>query len=104
MKYNPKINEQIANLESFNCIHPYQNISDIQGALEVLYELGEMLKEIIGLDAVTLQPSAGAHGNYVGCLLQKNILKLLGRIEEKLLFLIQHMELILLLQQWQVLR
>ena len=85
MKYNPKINEQIANLESFNNIHPYQNTSDIQGALEVLYELGEMLKKIIGLDAITLQPSAGAHGELCGLLIAKKYFETTGENRKKVI-------------------
>ncbi len=69
MKYSPKINEEISNLSYFTDIHPYQNIEDIQGCLLVYYELGEMLKKIIGLDAVTFQPSAGAHGELCGLLI-----------------------------------
>ncbi len=85
MKYNPKINEQIANLESFNNLHPYQNTSDIQGALEVLYELGEILKEIIGLDSVTLQPSAGAHGELCGLLIAKKYFETIGESRRKVI-------------------
>jgi glycine dehydrogenase subunit 2 len=71
MKYNPKINEEIAGMDCFNNLHPYQNQSDIQGALEVMYELGEMLKKIVGLDGITLQPSAGAHGELCGLLISR---------------------------------
>jgi len=71
MKYNPKINEEIAKNPSFLNVHPYQAEDDIQGTLAVMYELGEMLKEIVGLDAVTLQPSAGAHGEFCGLLMAK---------------------------------
>jgi glycine dehydrogenase subunit 2 len=66
MKYNPKINETLAGLPGFNRIHPYQGASTAQGILEILYELTEYLKEIAGLDAVTLQPSAGAQGEFTG--------------------------------------
>lgn len=85
MKYNPKINEQIANLDSFNSLHPYQDTSDIQGALEVLYELGEMLKKIVGLDAVTLQPSAGAHGELCGLLIAKKYFETIGEDRRKVI-------------------
>ena len=70
---------------------------------EVLFEFGELLKEIIGLDAVTFQPSQELMANYAGCLLQKNILKK-GKEEEKSLFLIQLMVPILPLQQSQDLK
>ena len=53
MKYNPKINEKIAKNPCFSEIHPYQREEDIQGTLAIMYELGEMLKKITGLDAVT---------------------------------------------------
>ncbi len=66
MKYNPKINEDMANLAGFNSIHPYQDEEDAQGCLKLMYELGEMLKEISGMAGVTLIPAAGAHGENTG--------------------------------------
>jgi len=69
MKYNPKINEQVASLEGFNGLHPYQPEDTTQGALAVLHALGEWLAEIAGLHATTLQPAAGAHGELTGLLL-----------------------------------
>ena len=66
MKYNPKLNEAVAALEGFQQIHPYQPESSIQGALTLMYELQEALKIVSGMDAVTLQPAAGAHGEYTG--------------------------------------
>ncbi len=62
MKYNPKRNERIARLPGFADLHPYQPESTIQGMLQMLYELQEYLQEISGLDACSLQPAAGAHG------------------------------------------
>ena len=62
MKYNPKRNERIASMPAFAALHPYQPPRTIQGMLAVLFELQEMLAEIAGLDAVSLQPAAGAHG------------------------------------------
>jgi glycine dehydrogenase subunit 2 len=62
MKYNPKINEELAALECFSGVHPLQDVESCQGNLELLWELEEWLKEISGMDAVSLQPSAGAHG------------------------------------------
>lgn len=64
MKYNPKLNEEVASLKGFNAIHPLQDEVDVQGALEVMYTLSERLKEITGMDAVSLQPFAGAQGEY----------------------------------------
>lgn len=66
MKYNPKINENMSVLDGFTNIHPYQDEEDVQGALRLLYELGESLAEIAGMDCATLQPAAGAQGEYVG--------------------------------------
>ncbi len=66
MKYNPKLNEEMASLKGFTDIHPLQGEEDVQGALEASYMLSELLAEITGMDAVTLQPSAGAHGEYTG--------------------------------------
>ena len=71
MKYNPKINEEVARLPGFARIHPYQPDSDVQGTLEVLYEMQEILAEIGGMDTVTLQPAAGAHGELLGLMLIK---------------------------------
>ena len=66
MKYNPKLNETLVNNEKFNNLHPLQNEESVQGALEVLYELQKDLTEISGMDAVSLQPVAGAHGEFTG--------------------------------------
>lgn len=62
MKYNPKINEEGAHSEGFTDIHPLQPEQTVQGALQLMYELGEYLKIIVNLDAITLQPAAGAQG------------------------------------------
>ncbi len=69
MKYNPKINEETARLAGFAWLHPYQDESTVQGALRLMYELQELLAEIAGLPAVTLQPAAGAHGELTGMLI-----------------------------------
>lgn len=69
MKYNPKINEDLARLPGFSRIHPLQPESTVQGAMQVMHELGEFLGEIAGVDAVTLQPAAGAHGELTGILM-----------------------------------
>jgi len=75
MKYNPKINETLAGLAGFNHLHPYQDEQTAQGVLEMLYELTEYLKEIAGLDGVTLQPAAGAQGEFTGLKVIKACLK-----------------------------
>lgn len=69
MKYNPKVNEDIANLKDFTDIHPLQNENTVQGALKLMYNLQNMLKEITGMDKVTLQPAAGAHGELTGMMI-----------------------------------
>ena len=62
MKYNPKRNERLASLPGLAAVHPLQSDNSVQGLLQLLYELQEMLAEISGLPAVSLQPAAGAHG------------------------------------------
>ncbi|MFA9559412.1 aminomethyl-transferring glycine dehydrogenase subunit GcvPB [Evansella sp. AB-rgal1] len=69
MKYNPKINEDVARFPGFAHIHPYQPESTLQGALELMYKLQNSLAEITGMDAVTLQPAAGAHGEWTGLMM-----------------------------------
>jgi len=69
MKYNPKMNENVARYNGFAHIHPLQEESSVQGALELLYDLQQHLKEITGMDEVTLQPAAGAHGEWTGLML-----------------------------------
>lgn len=66
MKYNPRINEDAARLEGFAALHPAQPDDTVQGALELMVTLADALGEISGLPAVTLQPAAGAHGEYTG--------------------------------------
>jgi glycine dehydrogenase subunit 2 len=64
MKYNPVANEQAARLPGFAEIHPYQDVDTVQGALELMWELDRALCQIAGVDRVTLQPAAGAHGEW----------------------------------------
>lgn len=71
MKYNPKINEDMAALNGFTGLHPYQPEETAQGALELMYDLSEMLSEITGMEKVTLQPAAGAHGELAGLMIMK---------------------------------
>jgi len=71
MKYNPKINEDMANLPGFAQIHPLQPERTVQGCLEVLDASARLLGEITGMDAMTFQPAAGAHGEFTGLLLIK---------------------------------
>ncbi len=69
MKYNPKINESVARFSGFAHVHPYQDPKTVQGALELMYDLQEHLVEITGMDQVTLQPAAGAHGEWTGLMM-----------------------------------
>ncbi len=71
MKYNPKIHEEVAALPGFARIHPLQPDETVQGALALLYELQHDLAEIAGMDAVSLQPAAGAQGEFVGMLIAR---------------------------------
>ncbi|HKV02235.1 MAG TPA: aminomethyl-transferring glycine dehydrogenase subunit GcvPB, partial [Ktedonobacteraceae bacterium] len=71
MKYNPKLNEDMAALPGFAHIHPLQPDSTVQGAIQLFYELEQYLAEIAGMARVTLQPSAGAHGELTGLMLIK---------------------------------
>ncbi|MCD4652114.1 MAG: aminomethyl-transferring glycine dehydrogenase subunit GcvPB [Candidatus Cloacimonetes bacterium] len=66
MKYNPKINETLARRPGFAMLHPFQDDDTVQGTLELLWELQNDLSEISGLEKVTLQPVAGAHGEFAG--------------------------------------
>jgi glycine dehydrogenase subunit 2 len=69
MKYNPKVNEAAASLPGFAFLHPCQDESTLQGALELLYHTEAGLKEITGMDRITFQPVAGAHGELTGLML-----------------------------------
>lgn len=71
MKYNPKVNEDIARYSGFAHIHPFQPAQTAQGALELMYRLEENLKEVTGMDAISLQPAAGAQGEWAGLLIFK---------------------------------
>ncbi|MBI2059032.1 MAG: aminomethyl-transferring glycine dehydrogenase subunit GcvPB [Nitrospirae bacterium] len=76
MKYNPKICESIASRRGLAGLHPYWPESRVQGALRLMFDLEKYLQEVSGMDQVTLQPSAGAHGEFLG-------LKLIARYFEK---------------------
>ncbi len=71
MKYNPAVNEQVASLEGFSGIHPLQPVETAQGAIEVLVRAKELLCTLVGMDDMTFQPAAGAHGEFLGLLLIK---------------------------------
>src|ERR1039458_3075369 len=69
MKYNPRVNEFVSRIEGLAEAHPYRPDSLAQGILEVIELLQRCLLEITGMDAITLQPAAGAHGEFTGILL-----------------------------------
>lgn len=71
MKYNPKVNEAVSRMDGFTKIHPYQPEETVQGSLELMYRMGRMLAEITGMERVTLQPAAGAHGEMTGLMIIK---------------------------------
>ncbi|MDD2804658.1 MAG: aminomethyl-transferring glycine dehydrogenase subunit GcvPB [Elusimicrobiales bacterium] len=71
MKYNPRFNEEAAALEGFAGLHPLAHDACAQGTLELLHDLAARLTELCGLDAITLQPAAGAHSEFTGLLLAK---------------------------------
>jgi glycine dehydrogenase subunit 2 len=75
MKYNPPVNEKISAMDGFSNLHPYQPEETVQGMLEVLYNLERSLCEITGMDSFTLQPAAGAHGEFTGLLVIRNYFK-----------------------------
>ncbi len=85
MKYNPRINETVARTEGLAWAHPYQPESLSQGAMEIVATLEDMLAEITGMDAVTLQPAAGAHGEMTGILLIRALLESQGNPRKKIL-------------------
>src|SRR6202795_3808169 len=85
MKYNPRVNELVARTEGLAWAHPYQPESLSQGALEVMAALELALAEITGMDALTLQPAAGAHGELTGILLIRAYLESQGNPRKKIL-------------------
>ena len=85
MKYNPRVNEAVARLEGLAWIHPYQPDSQVQGALAMLAALESALAEITGMDAVTLQPAAGAHGELTGVFLVRAYLESQGSARKKVI-------------------
>ena len=78
MKYNPKVNEMLACLDGFAMLHPHQDDEDAQGSLKLMYNLQEALKEVTGMDAITLQPAAGAHGELCGMMIVKKYFETIG--------------------------
>lgn len=85
MKYNPKVNEMLANLDGFANLHPLQSDEDSQGALELMYKLQDALREITGMDAISLQPAAGAHGELAGMMIIKKYFETKGEKRTKVI-------------------
>jgi glycine dehydrogenase subunit 2 len=85
MKYNPRVNELVARLDGMAWPHPYQPEELSQGAMEVIGRLEQAMLEITGLDAVTLQPAAGAHGELTGILLVRALLESQGNPRKRIL-------------------
>src|SRR5579884_2570447 len=85
MKYNPRVNELVARTEGLAWAHPYQPDSLSQGCMEIVAALERALAEITGMDAVTLQPAAGAHGEFTGILMMRALLEKRGRARKKVL-------------------
>lgn len=85
MKYNPKVNELLANLEGFTNLSPYLSDEDCQGALELMFCLQETLKKITGMHSVTLQPAAGAHGELTGMMIIKKYFETKGEKRKKVI-------------------
>ncbi len=85
MKYNPRINEDMARLPGLAQHHPYTPETFSQGSLQLLFELQEYLKEVSGMDHVTLQPAAGAHGEFAGILMIHAYFEAQGRQRKKVL-------------------
>ena len=78
MKYNPKVNEVLASLDGFCDLHPLQDDEDSQGSLKLMYNLQEALKKVSGMDYITLQPAAGAHGELTGMMIVKKYFETIG--------------------------
>jgi glycine dehydrogenase subunit 2 len=85
MKYNPKVNEDLAKLPGFSQLHPYQPEESVQGGLKLMYELGEYFKEMAGMDDITLQPAAGAQGELTGMLITRAYHEKMGSPRSKVI-------------------
>jgi glycine dehydrogenase subunit 2 len=85
MKYNPRVNELVARIEGLAEAHPYRPDGRAQGMLEIIALLQHCLIEITGMDAITLQPAAGAHGEFTGILLVRAWHESQGNARRKIL-------------------
>ena len=85
MKYNPKVNEEVARMKGFAHVHPYTPQETCQGILKLMYELETYLTEITGMDQATLQPAAGAHGELAGLMMIRACFRDRGERRNKIL-------------------
>lgn len=83
MKFNPKFADHISIFEDFSEMHPLQKEDTVQGTLRIMYELQEYLKELSDMDAITLQPLAGAHGEYTGILIVRKYHEDKGELDQR---------------------
>jgi glycine dehydrogenase subunit 2 len=83
MKYNPKVSEQLARRDGAAALHPYQPVETVQGALEVLWRLESALAKVTGLPEVSLQPAAGAHGEYAALLMVRAHFRDRGELDQR---------------------
>jgi len=79
MKYNPKVNEDLASMDAVQQIHPLQGLDSIQGALSLMYRLERALSALTGMSKFTLQPAAGANGELTGCLMMRKHFEIIGK-------------------------
>src|SRR5258705_6926528 len=85
MKYNPRVNEFVARVEGLANGHPYQPAKISEGAMRIMKTLSDCLIEITGMDAITLQPAAGAHGEFTGLLMVRAYHESKGNARKKIL-------------------
>ncbi len=85
MKYNPRISEEVAALEGLRDISPHQDEEEIQGVLEVMYRLSRILSLLTGMDEFSLQPAAGAQGEFVGVLIMKKYFEVRGEERDEII-------------------
>jgi glycine dehydrogenase subunit 2 len=83
MKYNPKLNEALVNSNKVHLLHPHQDERTVQGALEIMYTLSVWLSEITGMHHFSLQPAAGAHGEFIGTLIMRAFHKERGELDQR---------------------
>ncbi len=83
MKYNPKLLDKLVSTPKIQDLHPMQEAGTVQGILMILYELSEWLAEIVGLSKVSLQPAAGAHGEFTGAMIMRAFHKRNGELNRR---------------------